>query len=63
MKPCGVCYGEWSGVRYRDLLGSLGWMVEARLGRLVERGGSLSKRSSDVSEVADVLTMVGCLRR
>ena len=39
---------------------------EFGLGRLVKRNGSLSqqpKRSSDVFEVADESTVVGCLRR
>ena len=64
VKPRGICYREWSGVRCRDLPESSGWTTEARLGRLVERNGSLSqqsKRSSDVSEVADESTVVGCL--
>ena len=62
--PHGVCYGEWSGVRCRDLPESLGWMAEAWLGRLVGRNSSLSqqsKRSSDVFKIADGLTIVGCL--
>ena len=61
--PHGVCYREWSGVRCRDLSESSGRMAEARLGHLVEWNSSLSqqsKRSSDVFEVADGLTMVGC---
>ena len=63
--PHGVCYREWSGIRCRDLSESLGWMAEARLGHLVEQNSSLSqqsKRSSDIFEVADGLTVVGCLR-
>ena len=54
--PREICYGEWSGVRCRDLSGSSGQMAEARLGCLVERNSSLSqqsKSSSDVFEVAD----------
>ena len=53
------------GVRCRDLPRSSGRTAEARLGRLVERNSSLSqqsKRSLDVFEVADGLTVVGCLR-
>ena len=63
--PRGVYYGEWSGVRCRDLPGSLDRMVEARLGCLMEQNSSLSqrsKRSSDVFEVVDRLIVVGCLR-
>ena len=61
--PHGVCYGEWSDVRCHDLPGSLGRTAEARLGHLVEQNSSLpqqSKRSSDIFEVADELTVVGC---
>ena len=64
--PHGICYREWSDVRCRDLPESSGWTAEARLGYLVERNDSLSqqsKRSSDVLEVADESTVVGCLRR
>ena len=60
--PRGVCYREWSGVRCPDLPESSSWMAEARLERLVERNSSLSqqsKRRSNVSEVADGLTVVG----
>ena len=62
---------ESSGVHCRDLPESGGatWsllrIAEAQLGRLVEWNSSLSqqsKRSSGVSEVADGLTIVGCLR-
>ena len=66
LEPRGVCYREWSGVRCRDLSESSDRTAEAWLGRLVERNSSLSqqsKRSSDVSKVADGLTIVGCLRR
>ena len=86
--PRGVCYGEWSGVRcrdlperggatwnlsqrvewgsghYHDLPKSLSLTAEARLGRLMERNGFLSlqsKKSSDVFEIADESTVVGCL--
>ena len=64
--PRGVCYREWSGVRCHDLSESSGRMAEARLGHLVERNSSKSqqsKRSSDVFEVTDWLTVVGCFRR
>ena len=64
--PHGVCYREWSDIRYRDLLESSGRMAEARLGHLVEQNSSLSqqsKRSSDIFEVADGLTVIGCLKR
>ena len=63
-EPRGVCYGEWSGVRCRDLPESSGWMAEVRMGCLRKRTGSLSqqsKRGSDVSEVADESTVVGFL--
>ena len=63
--PCGVCYREWSGVCCRDLLENSGRTTEAQLGRLVEQNSSLSqqsKRSLDVFEVVDGLTIVGCLR-
>ena len=49
----------------RDLPESSGLTAEARLGCLMERNGSLSlqsKRGSDVFEVADESTIVGCLR-
>ena len=89
-EPRGVCYGEWNGVRCRDLPESDGAMwnllqrvewgsghcrdlpessgltAEARLERLVKRNGSLSlqsKRGSDVFEVANESTVVGCLER
>ena len=65
-EPRGACRGEWSGVCCRDLSESLDRTAEARLGHLMERNSSLSqqsKRSSDVFEVADGLTVVGCLRR
>ena len=64
--PHGVCYREWSGVSCCDSPESLGRMAEARLGRLVEWNSSLSqqsKKNSDVFEVADESTVVGCLRR
>ena len=64
--PRGICYREWSGVRCRDLSESSDRMGEARLGRLMERTGSLSqqsKRGSDVSEVADESIVIGCLGR
>ena len=66
VRPRGIYYREWSDVRCRDLPESSGWTAEARLGCLVEQNGSLSqqsKRNSDVSEVADESTVVGCLRR
>ena len=47
-----------------DLPESSGLMAEARLGHLKERNGFLSlqsKRGSDVFEVADESTIVGCL--
>ena len=55
---------EWGSGHCRDLPESSGLTAEARLGRLMERNGSLSqqsRRSSDVSEVADESTIVGCL--
>ena len=58
--PRGVCYREWSDVRYRDLPKSSGRMTEARLGRLVEQNSSLSQqseKSSDIFEVADGLLL------
>ena len=56
---------EWGSGHYRDLLESSGLTVEARLGHLMERNGSLSlqsKRGSDIFEVADESTIVGCLK-
>ena len=55
---------EWGSGHYRDLPESLGRMVEARLGRLMERTGSLSqqsKRGLDVSEVTTSLLLSGAL--
>ena len=62
--PHGIYYREWSDVRCHDLPESSDWMAEARLGRLMERTGSLSqqsKRGSNIFEVADESTVVGCL--
>ena len=55
---------EWGSGHCRDLPESSSLTDEARLGCLMERNGSLSlqsKRSSDVSEVADESTVVECL--
>ena len=63
--PCRVCYREWSDVRCHDLSESSGRTVQARFGCLVEWNSSLSqqsKKSSDVSKVADGLTVVGSFR-
>ena len=57
---------EWGSGLYRGPPESSGLTVEARLGRLMERNGSLSQpsgRSSDIFEVADESTVVGCLGR
>ena len=57
---------EWGSGHCHDLPESSDLTVEARLGRLMEQNGSLSlqsKRSSDVSEVADESIVVGCLGR
>ena len=57
---------EWGSDHCHDLSESSDLMAEARLGHLMEWNGSLSlqsKRSSDVSEVADGSTVVGCLGR
>ena len=51
---------EQSRGHHCGLPGSLGLSVEARLGYLVERGSSPSKRSSDV---AGEPSTVGCLGR
>ena len=62
----GICYREWSGVHYRDLPENSDLTAEARLGCLMEQNGSLShqsRRSSNVFEVADGSTVVGCLER
>ena len=57
---------ELGSGHYRDLPESSGLSAEARLGCLMEWNGSLSqqsRRSSDIFEVADESTVVGCLGR
>ena len=55
---------EQGSGHYHDLPESLDLSARARLGHLMERNGSLSRRSrrsSDIFEVTDESTIVGCL--